>query len=453
MASDLLSQPAQQHHIVQFYQDEQCLADVVAQYLAAGLEREEPIVALATPSHCAAFSSRLKAHGIDADQASAEGRLLLLDARATLTSIMIGDLPDAVRFEELIGAALDRVGAGSCHARPRAYGEMVDLLWQDGNRAGAVRLEELWNDFGRKRSFSLLCAYDLGRFRKDSDAEKLLELCNTHSHVIPTESYSQVAESDGRLREVTQLQQRALALESEIEHRKQVEQALREALRQRDDFLAIAGHELKTPLTAVQLLVHSLGKLTAESGDPQIQTRVARAARGINRLSTLVDELLDVSRVSAGKLKLEVEEFDLGAVAGELIDGAADQLARAGCKATFTCDGPMVGRWDRSRVEQILVNLLSNAMKYGKGHPIELRIERAGATARISVRDHGIGISPADQQRIFDRFERAVSLQHFGGLGLGLWIVRQVVEAHGGTIRVESEPADGATFLVDLPIV
>lgn len=227
----------------------------------------------------------------------------------------------------------------------------------------------------------------------------------------------------------------------------------REAIDVRDDFLSLAGHELRTPLTALQLQILSISKLLGQPDAlEKIEIRADKAARNVLRLSNLVNELLDISRISAGRLRLERSPVALVDAVRGVLDRQADELAKNGCAITLDATEPISGTWDRERIEQIVTNLVVNAMKYGKGKPIELMVARDDGVARLTVRDHGIGIPPDDQQRIFQRFERAVSSRHFGGLGLGLWIARQLVDAHGGTIRVSSEEDRGATFEVTLPI-
>jgi PAS domain S-box-containing protein len=223
----------------------------------------------------------------------------------------------------------------------------------------------------------------------------------------------------------------------------------------RDEFLSIASHELRTPLTSLRLALENLRRVTARDGVTSVPggavDRVLTASeRAGQRLEKLVEALLDVSRIHMGRLELDVAEVELGAVVTEAAAGLADELEQAG--STLDLRGePVTGRWDALRIGQVVVNLLANAVKYGAGKPVEIRYGAAEGRAFIQVHDHGIGVAEADQRHIFERFERAVSSQNYGGLGLGLYIVKRIVEAHGGSIRVESTPGAGAVFLVDLP--
>ncbi|HEY3352460.1 MAG TPA: ATP-binding protein [Polyangia bacterium] len=226
-----------------------------------------------------------------------------------------------------------------------------------------------------------------------------------------------------------------------------------EAIRLRDEFIVVAAHELKTPLTSLKLAVQLLARArAAETIGTETGARIVQSsARQTKRLERLVGNLLDVTSLTSGRFELAPREVDLGAVTRDVCDDFREDLARAGCELTVRADRPAAGRWDPLRVEQVVTNLLSNALKYGAGHPIEVTVDADSARASLSVRDHGIGIPPEDRARIFDRFERAVSVRHYGGLGLGLYISHQIVAAHGGEITVDSEAGHGATFTVVLP--
>jgi PAS domain S-box-containing protein len=226
------------------------------------------------------------------------------------------------------------------------------------------------------------------------------------------------------------------------------------AVAARDEFLSIASHELRTPLSTLVLqhaaIQDELTDLPVEDPAHRFDRKLGRAVRQTERLSQLITGLLDVSWMSAGNLKLQLERFDL---AGEIRD-LADQLGgladRAGCTLEVHASTEAVGEWDRIRIDQVITNLLANAFKYGAGAPVAIDVEVEPPRVRISIQDHGIGIPRADIDRIFGRFERAVSLRAFEGLGLGLFIARRIVEAHGGSICVDSEPGRGSTFTVSL---
>ncbi|HWE26795.1 MAG TPA: GAF domain-containing sensor histidine kinase, partial [Polyangia bacterium] len=228
-----------------------------------------------------------------------------------------------------------------------------------------------------------------------------------------------------------------------------------EAIRVRDDFLSIASHEMNTPLTPLTLWIQKLKKMLAKGTTldaHRLPLLLDTIDRQLGRMTRLVAGLLDVSRINAGKLQMHAEEVDLVALAYGVIDRHAAESQIAGCETSVRADGPIVGRCDPLRIEQVLTNLLANAIKYAPGTPITIALERRGEWAVIAVRDQGIGIASENFVRIFDRFERVASVQNIGGLGLGLFISRQIVEAHGGTLRVESEVGHGATFVVELPI-
>ena len=227
------------------------------------------------------------------------------------------------------------------------------------------------------------------------------------------------------------------------------------AVAARDEFLSIASHELRTPLTALKLAAQNLKRVAlATCGDAaeQVRRSVEAADRQGVRLEKLVSALLDVSRIQAGKLELSLEDLDLGALAAEVLAQFEGQLAETGSRVAMQVEGPVRGRWDRLRLGQVVTNLVSNAVKYGEGKPIEVRVEGDGERVRLSVRDHGIGLAEESHRRLFQRFVRTAQARNYGGLGLGLYIARRLAEAHGGTVSVVSALGEGSTFTVELPV-
>jgi signal transduction histidine kinase len=229
--------------------------------------------------------------------------------------------------------------------------------------------------------------------------------------------------------------------------------------RLRDEFLSIAEHELRTPLTPLQLQVQMLAQRAPELARDEaaaawISTRVATLQRQSERLTRLVNELLEASQLSQHPPALELAEVSLGQVVGAVLARLEQggQLAGSRCSVTASIDPAATGRWDAHRVERIVSNLVENALKFDRGGSVEITVTRDRRTATLAVTDHGIGIAAADQRMIFERFGRAVSCRNYGGFGLGLFIVQQAVESLGGDVRVKSRPGQGATFLVRLPL-
>lgn len=736
------------HHAVQFYEQEDFLVDRVASFLAAGIGAGEPCVVIATGEHNDLFAERLRSLGAGTDGVT------FLDARSTLDALLDRGMPDREKFRQVIGNAL--AGAGGSLRRVRAYGEMVDLLWRDGEPDAAIRLEELWNDLASHYAFTLLCAYPLANFYRESDCARFEAVCDAHDSVRGTErSASEDAET--RERRMAILEQRAAALELEVAQRKQLERRLSEALalrrrseellrdffengavglhwvagdgtiewandaelkllgytreeyigrniaefhadsgtindilgcltrneeirdyearliakdgsyrwvsinsnvlfedgkfvhtrcfthditarkrleeqnalllevtslltrtldyrtrlqtlarlivprladwcaidlarddgyervvlahsdpqleergarlrerwparrehdlvlrvlrsgepeivstvteealaaaaqdeehlselrrlglrsvmvvpmmgfgrvvgaitfvaaekagrftqddlplaidlgvragalieiarlyhvaqetnRAKDDFLATLSHELRTPLTAILgwARMLSVGGLDDET----FRTAVATIEQSARTQASLVDDLLDVSRVVSGKLSLENEPVDLGTVVGDVIRtmhvtaGAKGiALSVSGLEERFVVQG------DSTRLQQIVWNLVSNAIKFSEGGAkVDVRLEQVRRHARIIVSDRGRGIAPSFLPHVFEPFRQADSspARSHGGLGLGLAVVKYLVEAHGGTVMAHSDGiGTGATFTVTLPL-
>lgn len=243
-------------------------------------------------------------------------------------------------------------------------------------------------------------------------------------------------------------------LESCVQERTQ---QLSDAIRIRDELMSIASHELKTPLSSLQIQIDLLQEQLADFAKPGMEEwitkRLGTLRRQGDRLDRLVCNLLDIARIVGGGLELELEELDLARVVRDVVDDVRDRSAsgRPGADLRLQLPGEVRGRWDALRLEQVVTNLVANAIKYGDGKPIDITLTADDDRAKLAIRDRGIGIAPEDQARIFQRFERAVSGRRYGGLGLGLFIANQIVTAMGGTISVTSRPGQGATFVVDLP--
>jgi PAS domain S-box-containing protein len=242
---------------------------------------------------------------------------------------------------------------------------------------------------------------------------------------------------------------------TDIDDQKQAEDALKKAVSHRDDFLSVASHELRTPLTSLKLELNNLGRISQRNNgtvEPaKLNNKLTKIEAQAERLHRLIDHLLDVSRVTSGRLEIELDDVDLTRLVTDIGARFEEEASRVGCRLTVVTDVAVVGRWDRNRLEQVITNLLSNALKYGSGKPVSLSVDMMDGKARVVVRDQGVGISPDDQERIFGRFERAVSTRNFGGIGLGLWIVKEIVGALGGRVSVQSALGAGSTFTVELP--
>ena len=458
-------------HTVQFYESDRYLAETVVDFFATGLLNGQRCVAIATVDHRAEFASGLHAKGFDVDRACSNGQLVLLDADELLAAFMVGSLPDASRFRLAIGGLLGdpRFAESTGESRPvLAFGEMVDVLWRQNNLEGALRLEELWNELATVYRFSLLCAYSLHSFGLDSHDAPLRAICNQHTHVLPTERYMQM-EEDSRLREIALLQQRALALETELERRRQLEDSLRDALRtaqaasrSKSEFLTVMSHELRTPLNAIgghaQLLEMGLHGPVSE---PQREA-LARIQRSQRHLLAMINDLLNLSRCDAGLVAYDIEHVALAPIVCDTATLLAPLAESNGIQLEVAPpaseDRPLLVQADVEKLSQILANIVGNAIKFSpEGGRITVQFERCAtdaSLAMIRVRDTGPGIPATKLGAIFEPFVQlggSIASQR-DGIGLGLSISRTLARGMGGDLTAESEVGVGSIFSLTLPL-
>lgn len=304
----------------------------------------------------------------------------------------------------------------------------------------------------------------LARVARDADHARILrELGMTSALIEPltvrgktigtlTMVHAESGQSftDNDLALMTELARRAaMAVENARLYRE-----AQQAIALRDEFVSLASHELKTPLTSLALHIEGLLR-SAERGELPMPERhlgkLHAVEQQVLRQERLVAELLDFSGVAAGKLTLQLEDVDLASVVRQVAERFEEDLSRKRCELALALAPEVVGRWDRQRLDHVVTNLLSNAIKYAPGKPITVRLTADDQRATLEVTDRGGGIAAADHERIFRRFERAVSRQNYGGFGLGLWMVREIVTRLGGTVSVSSQLGEGATFRVELP--
>ncbi len=469
--ASLIEQPEPHSHSVQFYDSEEFLFSAVAKFLAAGIEAGDRLIVIASAAHNAGFIAQLGEPTIDA--ALRSGQLRILDARSTLALFMVDGTPDPLRFREVLGAVLAEARAnGHQQARVRAYGEMVDLLWRDGNASAAIRLEELWNEEGKRHSFELLCAYAMGSFYREGDHERFLHVCGAHTQVFPTEGFLQL---DGRtrLKEIGVLQQRAQLLEAEIQQRRVAEIKLREALREQqrveeelrlsvkreqeareraehsDQFkellVAVLGHELRNPLNTILMTTRLLQMRDVPAEN---ERRLSRLAASGLRMKRMIEQMLDLTRarLSGGIPVSCCDPRDIVALTLKAIEDLGTRYPAA--QIELVAPSMCVIEVDGDRFEQVLVHLIGNALEYGDpARELVINIEPLGGTVSVRVRNYGPVIAPEFLPHVFDPFRRLqCDRARPGGLGIGLYICERIVHAHGGSMRVSSDEENGTCF-------
>jgi signal transduction histidine kinase len=441
-------------HSVHFYEEDSFLLDTLTKLIGTALVSGDTAVVVATASHREGLAKRLKARGLDLEVAAKTGRYCSLDAAETLSTFMVNGAPDATLFNAFIGYFLSSVRSATQGGSPRlvVFGEMVALLWSEGNIEAAIKLEQLWNDLARTHCFQLHCAYSMKGFDGDGQSQAFLTICAEHSHVVPTENYTALTSEDDRLRHISLLQQRAQTAEAETAARLRAEAALRhsEKLAATGRLAASIAHEINNPLEAISNAIYLARSSRSEDipaylklADEEL-ARVAQitkqtlgfyretASPAIVKISVLLDELLPMydRKLQAKNIAIKKQyrdELEIWGLEGELRQVFANQIANA--IYAMPQDGSLTIRIRKTK-------------SWNNG--------QCPGTA-VSLIDTGSGISKESLSKIFDPF---FTTKQDVGNGLGLWITHDIVTRHGGSIRVRSsaQPGDSGTiFTTFLP--
>ena len=483
--------PPHQDHIVRFYEREETLFETVSEFLSEGLLLGQAAIVIAVEGHRDAMRFALASRGVDVNSALRTGQLVLLDAHEMLATFMRDGMPDEALFRQHIGGAIENMLVASTHSRMRAFGEMVDILWREGNSRAAIRLEEHWNDLAEVHSFALICAYAIGNFYGTADRSGFDAICHQHGRVMHAEVDPLQLDTRVLYEDHASLRQRADAFEAEIEQRKALEAALREALadrrraeealrrdieerervehelrrakeeaeranRVKAEFLAVMSHELRTPLNAIigyqQLLSDGIGGAPT---DQQLQ-HLDRIGSSAHHLLHLIDDVLSVARIDAGSVNYHIEPVSVNDVFRVVAEMVEPQLTHKDLHYRQSVADDLRVYVDREKLQQILLNLVGNAIKFtpvgGTLHVSATVEPTRPSVVLLQVADTGIGI-PADKlETIFERFVQLDTgpTRLTGGAGLGLAISRDLARALGGDLSVHSVPGEGSTFTITL---
>jgi signal transduction histidine kinase len=437
-------------HFCHFYRSRDDLSDALVPYFKAGLEQNEACLWITSDPFGARDAADLLGSAVPD-----------LPARMAAGQIQILDYPQWYLRTGRTDA--DAVLSDWAAAAERALGAGYQGLRLTGNTSWLEH--ESWNDFAeyerrvnesfRSHRIIALCSYCLDRCTPD----EVIDVVRNHEFALIRRegTWEQIEAASLRLAK-HELHELTLDLERRVTERTA---ALAAAVRARDEFLSVASHELKTPLASLKMYVDGMVRAAGRGAlDPQeAAKRLRKAQEQCERLGELLANLLDFSRAQSGRLPVVREEVDLAALAERIRDRFSHEFARAGRTLSLRVEGggpaeERAGRFtallDPTRVEQVLTNLVANAQKHAPGAAVEISVARRGPRVALVVRDDGPGIAAADQGRIFERFEQLPASG--GGFGLGLWIVREIVNALGGTIRVASAQGAGASFEVELPV-
>ncbi len=431
-------------HFCQFYGEREDLVDTLVPYFKAGLESQEKCLwVTCNPLRAEDAKTALRNVVPDLEARLKSGQLEVIDHEDWYTRTGKTDAEGTLRgWVEREEQALANGFAGLRLTGNTYWVERSD--WD-----GFVDYETRVSKTFEGHRIIGLCSYCLGRCQPHD----ILDVVANHQFALTRRKGEwQVLENASLKQAKQELHRLNLELERRVGERTA---ELQRAVAARDEFLSVASHELKTPITSLQLYVQGMvraqgsGSLTGE----QLTTRLQRVREQCGRLDKLVNNLLDVSRAGANVPSMSRERFDLATLVSDTAERFAEEFARARCEVVIHAEDPVMGEWDRMRLEQVFTNLFQNAARYAPGSTVTILVGEEGGHAHVTVRDTGPGIPKREHARIFERFTQAEGPRAFaGGFGLGLWLVKQVVEAHGGTVTLTSKPGAGASFSVSLPL-
>jgi signal transduction histidine kinase len=446
-------------HVVQFYDSDDFLAESVRDYLLPALQSGDAVIVVATDAHRDAIEAMLVGAGINLPEAAVSSRYIARDAEDVLAEFMVNGLPEPVRFERVVGALL---GKASGRGRAvRIFGEMVSVLWAEGNVTGALQLEDLWNDLAGKHPFSLFCAYPMGAFNSADSTAPFEHVCRSHSRVLPSEAYSGLGSEDDRQRAIALAQQKANVgvHEAEALRLKQAElesamTQLRDLERLRSEFVAMVVHDIRSPSAVIGGFLEVLRDNWDSLSEEQVKDLLSRGIQNTKQIARLVDDVLTVAQLESGEFTYELKPFDLT----EVVYRAVGAFRTSAGDHDFEVDVPSglpAAYGDPGRQLQILNNLLSNAAKFSPvGSKVTITAAHRGDQIVVAVRDQGTGIAEEDLPKLFQRFSRVQPPRgrRVKGTGLGLFICKSLVEGQGGRINVHSALGRGTTFTYSVPV-
>jgi len=444
-------------HAVQFYADDTLLVEELSRFIGTALGAGDAAVVIATKAHRDRLAQRMQSRGFDTARALEQGRYIAMDAAETMATFMVDNWPDAALFTATIGNVLGQAAAAAGGTNPHisAFGEMVALLWKQGNPEGAVRLEQLWNNLARIYPMSLRCAYPMSGFDREAHEELFLKICAEHSHVIPVESYTALVSDEQRLRSISLLQQKAQALETEMAERKQVEEALR---RTQAELESIVEHRTsalrRLSLRLLRLQDTERRRIARELHDSlgqylvglKINVEMIRQSPGSEALWSEAEQLMErcMAEVRTLSYLLHPPTMDAAGFASAArwyVEGFGH---RSGVNVTVEAPDQL-GRFPDAvelALFRVLQEALTNVHRHSGASAAQVSIREDAGQVILEIRDNGRGIPEA-------------LLAHFqatgGGMGVGLAGIRERAWELAGRVRIESDSA-GTLVAVAIPL-